>query len=449
VTQNVKKSRRSPLASSAWGALWGAVLLVASLALGAGCSSSDCEGDECKQCSDADCPDGQRCVQRECRSACTSDAQCDGGQVCRGYQFRSGDEGDYCVVVGRGGDAPSGGGMGGKAAGPSGRFSSCDASSDCDEAHGFFCFEGECTYACSSHADCIEVGHCDSRIVDGERRQLCVRDEEPPKPGQLYTSCPRGDECEEAPLCLGAGAGDLDAYCTVGCGGDDDCAAGYFCGSVTRAPCSDACGLAGQPSDPRCVSADQIGADKPYQCGDRGVERSVCRLREFCASCDTDADCLGMPNQVCARDASGAKICTRLCDARTRSCPWGNAAECGVFDEELGLATCSHRYGSCHGDGETCSPCTSDADCPNGGCTGSSFTGERWCINFRTTCDCEGEADGTGLCASGGCPKSPSGLQLNCVGSPDSDLFNICYAANSGSASVLGSSPQTGCWGPN
>jgi hypothetical protein len=437
VTQNVKKGRRTWLRGSLWGAL---LLALSGLSAAAGCSSADCEGDECKQCSDSDCPDGQRCVQRECRSACSTDAQCDDGQVCRGYQFRSGDEGEYCVVLkgSSSGDSTSGG-----------RFTRCTKSSECDEAHGFFCAEGECTYECSSHADCIAIGHCDSRTIDGERRQLCVHDEEPPKPGGLYTACPKGDECDDATLCLGAGAGDLDAYCSVECSSDDDCATGYYCGSVTRAPCSDTCGFRGQPNDPRCVNAEAIGSDRPWQCSDRGIERSVCRVREFCASCETDADCLGTPNQVCARDASGAKICTRLCDAGSRSCPWGNAAECDVFDADLGLPTCSHRFGSCHGEGRTCEPCTSDADCPNGFCAASSFTGERWCVNMDTTCDCEGKADGTGLCPNGGCPKSPSGLQLSCVGESTSDLFNICWAANAGSSTVLGASPQTGCWGSN
>ena len=148
-----------------------------------------------------------------------------------------------------------------------------------------------------------------------------------------------------------------------------------------------------------------------------------------------------------ARDKSGAKICTRLCDFGARSCPWGNASECNVFDEELGLSTCSHRFGSCHGSGETCQPCTGDTDCPGGVCAGSQFTGERWCINFATTCECPNGPDGTGLCSDGGCPASPSGLDLNCVGEPTSSLFNVCYAANTGSGTLLGSSPQTGCWG--
>jgi hypothetical protein len=332
---------------------------------------------------------------------------------------------------------------------PGGRFTACERSSECDEAHGFSCVDGECSYECQSHADCVEVGHCEARALDGERKNFCVRDAAPPTPGALYTSCPNGNECADPALCIGAGAGDLDAYCAIDCSTDDDCAAGYYCGTIVRNPCADACDVEGQPNneDPRCVPVEQIGAGQPFHCGEQGVERNVCRQREFCAPCESDADCLGVPNQICARDESGEKICTRLCDTETRSCPWGNAAGCGYFDDELGLATCSHRFGSCHGTGQTCEPCRSNDDCPGGGCASSQFTGERWCVNFSTRCACENGVDASGTCSDGGCPDSPSGLTVQCIGEPTSSLFDICYAASSGSETQLGASPQTGCWG--
>jgi hypothetical protein len=346
--------------------------------------------------------------------------------------------------------SPSGGnpsgGCSGDACAPSGRFTACKQSRECDEAHGFACVDDRCTYECQQHSDCVEVGHCDVRTVDGERKHYCVSDEKPPEPGKLYTACPKGSECADPALCLGAGPGDLDAYCTVDCSTDDDCAAGYSCGIMTRNPCEAACGATAAPTDPRCVPADQIGAGKPFHCGDFGLERSVCRQREFCATCETDADCLAVPNQICAKDKNGDKICTRLCDVSTRSCPWGNAGECGLFDDDVGLATCSHRFGACYGSGKTCEPCRSNDDCPGGACTSSSFTGEHWCINFTTTCECK-TVDASGVCDDGGCPKSPGGLVIQCIGTPKSTLFNTCYAASSGSDTLLGSSPQTGCWG--
>lgn len=329
---------------------------------------------------------------------------------------------------------------------PDGRFTPCSEQAECDEAHGFSCVNGECSYECRSHADCVEVGHCDSTVVDGALRNFCVRDAKPPTPGTLYTACPKGDECADPVLCLGAGPGDLDAYCTVDCASDDDCAAGYSCGVMVRNPCADACDVEGVPktSDPRCVPAEQIGPGLPFQCGEQGVERKVCRQREFCAPCASDADCLGTPNQVCAQDESGEKICTRVCDTETRSCPWGNATTCDYFDDALGLPTCSHRFGSCHGRGQTCEPCRSNADCPGGGCAASQFTGERWCINLSTKCSCDNGVDATGRCTDGGCPDSPGGLAIQCIGDDTSSLFNICYGA---SAQLdIGSSPQTGCW---
>lgn len=333
---------------------------------------------------------------------------------------------------------------------PSGRYTPCQASPECDEAHGFACVNGECSYECRTHQDCANVGHCDVVTLEGERRSFCVRDAEPEPSGRLYTACPDGDECETSAVCVGAGPGDLDAYCSVDCFQDSDCAAGYYCGVINRSPCEDACGVAGVESDPRCVPAEQIGVLQAYHCGELGgVERSVCRQREFCATCETDADCLGVPDQVCAKDGSGEKICTKLCDPGVRSCPWGNASECGNFDEELGVPTCGHRFGSCHGVGKTCEPCRGNADCPEGVCATSPFTSERWCINLSTRCECKNGVDASGVCKDGGCPQSPGGLAVSCIGDETSTLSGICYAGNSATEGLFGGSQQTGCWGPN
>ena len=443
VTQNVKKPRTSSVTSRAVAAL-GLAFLLGALVSAAGCSSS-CEGDDCATCSDGECPAGQRCVQNECRSACSADDECRSPQTCELWEFEPGDRGRYCALV-PGADGGEGGTGGASGEPTSGRFVPCEESSECDEAHGFSCVEGECTYACETHNDCVEVGHCGVVLVDGARKNFCVRDDAPPEPGKLYTSCPNGDECADPALCLGAGVGDLDAFCSVDCRDDDDCAKGYSCGVITRAPCADACDFRGQPMDPRCVPVDQIGDGKPYRCAANGIERSVCRQREFCSPCETDDDCLGIPNQVCAKDQSGEKICTRLCDLNNPSCPWGNAATCSVWDNELVLPTCSHRFGSCHGSGQTCEPCSGPQDCPSGICASSQFTGERWCINLETRCECA-KVSSSGTCANGGCPKSPSGLPILCIGEETSSLFNTCYAANSG-AGAINASPQTGCWGP-
>jgi hypothetical protein len=443
VTPDVKMPPRTSVMGRTWRAFsWlslAALLALLGLLASAGCSSdSDCKGPTCHACRDRGCADGQRCVQNECRNACSSDAECLGVQVCRGYEFQLGDQGQYCVVLP--GSDPSTG---------NGRFSACTAASECDQTHGFDCVDGECSYECRSHSDCKVIGHCEERAIDDQRRNFCVADAAPPAPGTLYTSCPRGDECAEGYLCVGAGVGDLDAYCTTDCTSDDSCAQGYFCGTITHPPCEAACNLKAQPSDPSCVPSAQIGPRALYQCTELGLVRNVCRQREFCSQCDSDADCLAIPNQVCAKDESGEKICTRLCDTDTRSCPWGNASRCAVFDRELGLPTCSHRFGACHGSGKTCEPCRANADCPNGVCASSQFTGERWCINFDTKCSCpQADVDNTGTCSNGGCPKAPSGLPVLCIGDESLSLFNTCYAANGAGSTQLGASPQTGCWSP-
>jgi len=271
----------------------------------------------------------------------------------------------------------------------------------------------------------------------------------PQQPGQFYTRCPNGDsDCDAANgfLCIGAGAGDLEAYCTADCTSDATCADGYACTPLVRSPCEANCGVAGVPKDRQCVPSDQIGDGKPYQCGSRGPSRNVCRPRKFCNSCATDADCLASADQVCAADGSGAKICTQLCDLQHPSCPWGNAAQCAVTDLDLNRATCSHRFGSCTGTGKGCEPCLKSSDCgSNGVCTSSQFTGEQWCVNFSETCSCGKDADGNGTCTGHGCPNTPSGdLQMICVDNSTTGAKGICAGANAEAG--LNGDMQTGCW---
>ncbi len=56
--------------------------------------------------------------------------------------------------------------------------------------------------------------------------------------GGFYTSCPSTTECDtEAGFeCVGSGVGDLDAYCTKGCGEDSECPTGFVCDRVSVTP---------------------------------------------------------------------------------------------------------------------------------------------------------------------------------------------------------------------
>jgi hypothetical protein len=316
--------------------------------------------------------------------------------------------------AGAGGTTSGGGSGGGSEAARSGP---CTSDTTCDTAHGFSCTAGECRYPCRSHYDCEGQGVCDTVLAtDGTRvGTYCTLFDEPVPPGQYYTHCPSYTECsaDAGFVCLGSGVGDSDAYCSAACRADEDCPTGFFCDAVS----------------------DSTGKDALY-----------CVRRRFCAPCETDADCLLVSGQICARDQGGEKICTQLCDTSVDSCPWGNAAICGTWDDELGAATCAHRYGSCHGEGKGCEPCVRDSDCPTGLCYGSSYTGERWCIDTSVDCNCDGLETSQHVCSGGNnCPRSPGGLKMSCFdysrGEGDPIEYS-CLASTSGPVS----SPQTGCW---
>jgi len=177
--------------------------------------------------------------------------------------------------------------------------------------------------------------------------------------------------------------------------------------------------------------------------------RHVCERRSFCNECERDEDCLGVPGQICAQDRGGERICTVFCDPSYDSCPWGNAAECGIFDAARGAPTCSLKFGSCRGTGAGCEPCTEDSDCGTQGiCSFFSFSREHFCIDLSTPCDCGDDADRNGTCLAHGCPKSPGGLEMLCLQSrgPGDPLGERCYGASSSNA--ITSSEQAGCWKP-
>jgi hypothetical protein len=91
-----------------------------------------------------------------------------------------------------------------------------------------------------------------------------------------------------------------------------------------------------------------------------------------------------------------------------------------------------------------------DRDCRETGiCYGSTFTGERYCIDFAedARCSCVDESISGGVCKGGGCPDTPGGLEMLCYVGNDPTGPGLCYGANSTANPLLGS-PQTGCWAP-
>ncbi|MFZ5894417.1 MAG: hypothetical protein ACOY0T_25370 [Myxococcota bacterium] len=418
----------------------------------AGCSSGTKA-----PCDEAHCPMGERCVQDDCRPTCTTQDDCPVGQNCAGYRFGDGQEGLYCVVL----DYARNGRTGQREACQSeaecdslrgfkcidskcqkrtGQFEACEGDQQCDSANGFQCVGGECRVGCSSHFDCAPVGTCES-LSEGNFCKVTM----PAKAGQYYQRCPFGEtDCDTANgfTCVGTGTADLEAYCTAECKTEEDCPAGYRCGTIGATPCVTQCGLTGQQV-PDCVRAADIGPGKRFECTEPfGLVRHVCVRNTFCAACESDEDCFGIAGQICAKDKGGQKSCTFACDPGVLSCPWGDATECGVWDKERGIATCAHRFGACRGTGKGCEPCVDSADCaPTGYCTRSGFTGERFCVDLSVSCNCADDADANGQCEGHGCPLSPGGLPMICA---DSDLGKHCFGANSSESAA--DSLQTGCW---
>jgi hypothetical protein len=427
-------------------------------------------------------PDKKTCVK-----PCATHGECDV------------DRGEYCS----GGECLVGGDK---------KYETCQMTSECAQGAGFACVDGECRLVgCRSHKDCAVIGHCQPGELDlGATVLACVKTS--PKPGQSNASCPLatpvtsckddGDcsaanqicakdaeglgrcaqtctpedtsacaasescipaadartvctECDFGAgfTCLSAGPGDIEGYCTKSsCLADGDCGVGQHCAAVrtSRPPCQDACGFTGQPSAANCVQPGAIGAGKEYACGPLTLLRNICLKRDFCNECETDTDCLGLPDQICSKDSGGRKICTEICDSATNSCPWGNAAQCGDWDGD-GVFTCSHRYPTgCVGEGKSCHPCIDDLDCPGGLCLQSDFTLERYCVDLAPECtchpcstdtdcpngQCEGRCEFGGAvcvgddqcapktCVSGKC----QGTSKTCTDDPD--CANVCKKGN-------------------
>lgn len=432
-----------------------AALLSFASAAAAGCGSTK---EKESPCEDSSCLPGQRCTQGECRPTCASQDDCPKGQNCALYEFGDGSRGQYCVVLdyaknGRTGqleacqadgecDTPRGFKcVDALCQRRTGQFEACEDDAQCDQPNGFSCVSGECRVPCASHFDCAPVGTCESTSQGMYCKAGTLS-----KRGQYYARCPYGNsDCDTTKgfTCIGSGVADLDAFCTAACSSADDCPSGFRCGAVGATPCANTCGVTGQQVE-GCIPASDIGPGKAYECGQPfGLIRRVCVRNAFCTTCRTDEDCFGISGQICAKDKSGQKICTFPCTPGIASCPWGAATECGVWDKERGVATCAHRFGACHGTGKGCEPCVDNIDCgKNGYCQRSSFTGERFCVDLSTSCNCGSDADANGSCEGHGCPESPGGLAMTCA---DTSLGQLCLGAQSGDS--IGS-VQTGCWAP-
>lgn len=442
-------SARAPRRRGLFGWLLSVALTtIAGFAAFPGCGSS-CDGvminGQCQEkCRDDKCVTGAKCFQNACRLACKTTADCPSGEKCHAAATDYGTKGNFCI----GEPKPQAGTTG----------QPCKASTDCKTDYGFRCVKNACRLTCDQHAQCGTAGSCtgSAKDVEGDSVHTCEMDSFLHGPGQYGSSCPNvagtdggasaGCDASNNFVCIGRGPGDVDAYCTQQyCGTDDDCPSGFFCATdrVNAPSCDNVCNLVGQNVG-GCIASSDIGDGKHYQCGTATLVVNTCRHREFCDSCSTDSDCFGVPNQICAADQSGEKVCTVLCDANLNSCPWGSAAVCGNWDKERGVSTCAHRFGSCHGEGNGCEPCRDEKDCTGGICKQATFTGERYCVDFRQKCSCP--ADTAQTCTGGGCRVSPSNAPQTCLGGDaykGSATYDICFGANTDPGQ---SASREGCW---
>ncbi|MCA9629739.1 MAG: hypothetical protein KC766_18820 [Myxococcales bacterium] len=394
-------------------------------------SDKDCDTRRGWQCLPSG--DGKRCLH-----TCEAHSTCQEGELCTtGFANEDGEAVGACQP------------------GP------CTSNANCNIQPGYHCIDSECIQAeCVEHSNC-EGGICKTggKDIEGETTNYCTAaPDEKRGPGEFGTACPNGtDDCAEDFRCFGRGEGDVYSYCTqFDCTQDADCATGFHCGRVRvgDAPCDDTCsGIPAASAGATCVAASDIGAGKKYECGALNLMRNICVKNEYCAACETDEDCLGEPNQICAKGPDGTKQCTVTCDPTADSCPWGAASECKIFDTDRNVPTCGHKFGACKGDGKGCEPCVDDGDCgPQGICLSSSFTGEKYCLDLSLDCSCEGFPESSVIpksCLGGTCPKTPGGLEMFCIGfldDPTNPVNNKCYGANSNT--TFGSSPQLGCY-PN
>ncbi len=414
-----------------------------------GCSQrakSDCDAGDCSTCRDDTCQDGARCVFGQCQASCAGRDDCEGREVCARVRTDHGAEGQFCIAESRVSGSGDNDGASGDNDAP-GKTRSCETSEDCSDQREERCVKGTCQVACLQHAHCGSAGYCDEATTDddGNPVRLCVADAFPRGPGQFESSCVDGRaDCADDFVCITAGEGDLASYCTTGgCQADAECPTGYYCHEQrvrVAPPCEDQCGLRGAPGTENCIPKADIGPDKTYQCTEGGIVEHVCRRKDYCTPCDSDADCAALPNQVCAEGPDGERSCTTLCDPARPSCPWGSASECAVFDRKLNRHTCGPRAGSCRGEGGSCTACLDDRDCPSGFCIVEAYSKERYCFDATTSCECD---DNAAACVGGGCPMTPGGLEMNCYADLGGPFQNVCL----GAATVPGDpSSRAGCW---
>jgi hypothetical protein len=360
------------------------------LELGADCSSSDqctsgeCRGDVCSECTDqSDCSDGGFCVDQtgdvgyyvcegELGDSCDANDDCGldrcfpGQDVCSECATNSdcgvsqecaydGDDG-YASCVGTAdlGDSCDNDGQCVSESCNSGVCSECSSDSDCNggtcnddtASSGYFICEGELGEDCTENGDC-GLGYCYAAEdvcsecalnSDCGVLQDCVYE------GSLgYASCvgiaDLGESCDIDNQCV-------SGYCTGGvcsdCGSNGDCDGGtcsegidgyYFCTTPLAGDCSE---------NDECESG--YCYDRP---GPQGSICSVCELNEDCGEYQECAYDGGLEYAVCIGTAELGSSCTDGSDCVSGICNNSVCSECLGDGDCSGDGTCiDDRSGS-------------------------------------------------------------------------------------------------------
>ncbi len=337
-------------------------------------SDADCiEGEtcvdgECVECeTDDDCAKGEVCLLGECVPGCESDADCDDGIACTDRDecdtevthtcinvttdctCATVQDGDACCCTSIGGFGTCSGGecvvcvtdsdcFEGEAC-VDGDCVQCEADGDCSE--GEVCLLGECVPGCESDADCDDGIACTDRDeCDTEVTHTCIN---------VTTDC----------TC--ATVQDGDACCCTSIGGFGTCSGGECVVCVTDSDCFEG---------EACVDGDCVQCEADGDCS----EGEVCLLGECVPGCESDADC--DDGIACTdRDECDTEV-THTCINVTTDCTCAT-----VQNGDACCCTSIGGFGTCSG-GE-CVVCVTDSDC---------FEGET-CVDGDCVPDCAGDKD--------------------------------------------------------
>jgi hypothetical protein len=299
------------------------------------------------------------------------------------------------------------------------------------------CVGNRCVLICASQQDCVAGQECaPTKADDGTDITACLYTQKAESIGipcpagnecDAFSACPDGSACgpdvqspkcsdaECRPLvCLSAGVGDANAYCTTyDCTADTDCVDGMFC-SVRRLA-QKICGTQKGSEDP-CLDPSAFTTDgATFQEGPVSLLRNICKKRGPCAPCDGTLDCSDFDAQDCV-DIGGDSVCAAKCSTNT-DCEDDHACTGGF---------CVPKFGKCVGSGNFCEPCNNDLDCKAGGPTMAclDLTGnQKACFDASFPDACMSNTD---------CPVAPSGKHGLCLGdaqgvSPGDPTYHHCY----------------------